>query len=207
VSDQSSSLRGTRSELNRLAIVVPRGVAASRRRGVAASRSPSPWRDFWATGTPSLEWHRDGRRQRIRTSDGAAGWTADAGRRATMNQRDEVMTHQERESDLWTITRPGVPLFMNVTLTIKPERRESFLAALRDILPAARAEPICIYLHVGQSVTEPDVFVLSEGWTDLVEYRDVVLRKPYFQTYLRISEDAYARPRVVLPLIPVEPDL
>lgn len=69
----------------------------------------------------------------------------------------------------------GVPLFMNVTLTVKPERRESFLTALRDVLPAVRAEPNCIYLHAGQSVTEPDVFVLSEGWGDLVEYRDVVL--------------------------------
>lgn len=123
-----------------------------------------------------------------------------------MTERDEVMTPQERESDLWTITRPGVPLFMNVTLTIKPERRESFLAALREVLPAARAEPNCIYLHVGQSLTEPNVFVLSEGWSDLVEYRDVVLQKPYFQNYLQISESAYARPRVVLPLTPVEPE-
>jgi hypothetical protein len=46
--------------------------------------------------------------------------------------------------------------------------------------------------------------VLSEGWKDLVEYRDVVLRKPYFQTYLQISESAYARPRIVVPLTPVE---
>jgi hypothetical protein len=48
--------------------------------------------------------------------------------------------------------------------------------------------------------------VLSEGWSDLVEYRDVVLQKPYFQTYLQISESSYARPRIVLPLTPVEPD-
>ena len=32
----------------------------------------------------------------------------------------------------------------------------------------------------------------------------MVLRKPYFQTYLQISENAYARPRVVTPLIPVQ---
>lgn len=72
------------------------------------------------------------------------------------------------------------------------------------MLPAARAEPNRIYLHVGQSMTDPNVFVLSEGWHDLAEYRDVVLRKPYFQKYLRISESAYARPRVVMPLTSIE---
>lgn len=117
-----------------------------------------------------------------------------------MSEYDDVTWR----SDLLAITQPGVRLFMNVTLTIKPESRESFLPALRDVLSAARAEPTCIYLHAGESVAEPNVFVLSEGWQDLVEYRDVVLRKPYFQTYLQISESAYARPRVVVPLSPVE---
>lgn len=64
----------------------------------------------------------------------------------------------------------------------------------------------CMYLHVGRSVTEPSVFILSEGWRDLVEYRDVILQKPYFQAYLQISESVYARPRVTQPLIPVEED-
>jgi quinol monooxygenase YgiN len=121
-----------------------------------------------------------------------------------MNEHDDVTTRQERESDLWTITEPGVPLFMNNTLTIKPEHRESFLTALREVLPAAQAEPGCIFLRVGQSMTEPDVFVLSERWRDLVEYRDVILRKPYFKTYLQLSESAYAKPRSVVLLIPVD---
>lgn len=95
---------------------------------------------------------------------------------------------------------------MNVTLTIKPERLEQFLAALRDVLPAALAEPACIYLHAGQSVTESNVFILSEGWRNLVEYRDVILQKPYFQAYLQISESAYAKPRITQPLIPVQTD-
>jgi quinol monooxygenase YgiN len=97
-----------------------------------------------------------------------------------------------------------VPLFMNVTLTIRPECLESFLAALHEVLPTARAEPGCLFLHAGQSATDPDVFVLAEGWRDLAEYRDVVLRQPYFQTYLQISESAYARPRVVTPLVPIQ---
>jgi quinol monooxygenase YgiN len=124
-----------------------------------------------------------------------------------MNQDDGVMTPGERESELWKVTQPGTRLFMNNTLTIKPERREEYLAALRKVLPAARAEPDCLYLHVGESVAEPGVFVLSEGWKDLAEYRDVILHKPYFQEYLRVSESAYARPRIVVPLTPVDPDL
>lgn len=122
-----------------------------------------------------------------------------------MSEQDDVTGPQQRVADLWATTQPGIPMFMNVTLTIQPERREEFLAALREVLPSARAEPNCIYLHVGQSMTEPDVFVLSEGWHDLVEYRDVVLAKPYYRKYLQISEGAYAQPRVVVPLTPVEP--
>ncbi len=57
-----------------------------------------------------------------------------------------------------------------------PERLAEYLAALREVLPAARASPSCIYLHVGQSMTEPGVFVLSEGWKDRVEYRDTILQ-------------------------------
>lgn len=44
---------------------------------------------------------------------------------------------------------------------------------------------------------DPTVFVLSEGWRDLVEFRDVVLQKDYYREYVRISEDAYAAPRIV----------
>lgn len=121
-----------------------------------------------------------------------------------MNESNHVTTARERESEFQTITEPGIPLVMNVTLTIKGERREEFLAALREVLPRARAEESCVYLHAGESAAEPGVFVLSEAWTDLVEYRDVVHRKPYFRKYLEISESAYARPRVVVPLIPVE---
>jgi len=123
-----------------------------------------------------------------------------------MTEPDDVTASRAWEPGLRSISQPGVPLFMNVTLTINPERLEQFVAALRDVLPAARAEPACIYLHAGQSVTEPNVFILSEGWRDLVEYRDVILRKPYFHAYLRISESAYAKPRVTQPLIPVQTD-
>lgn len=121
-----------------------------------------------------------------------------------VNESDNATTARERGSAFQTMNEPGVPLFMNVTLTIKAERREEFLAALREVLPRARAEESCVYLHVGESAAEPGVFVLSEAWKDLAEYRDVILRKPYFRKYLEISESAYARSRTVVPLSPVE---
>lgn len=62
---------------------------------------------------------------------------------------DVVAPPEETATDLWAITEPGIPLFMSNTLTIKPERVEEYLAALREVLPAARAEPNCIYLNVG----------------------------------------------------------
>ena len=123
-----------------------------------------------------------------------------------MTEPDDITASRAWEPGLRSISQPGVPLFMNVTLTISPQRLEQFLAALRDVLPAARAEPTCIYVHAGRSVTDPNVFILSEGWRDLVEYRDVILQKPYYQAYLRVSESAYAKPRVTQPLTPVEED-
>ena len=123
-----------------------------------------------------------------------------------MTEPGDVTASRAWGPGLRSVREPGVPLLMNVTLTINPERLEQFLAALRAVLPAARAEPTCIYLHASHSVTDSNVFILSEGWSDLVEYRDVILRKPYFQAYLQISESTYARPRVTQPLIPVRTD-
>jgi quinol monooxygenase YgiN len=122
-----------------------------------------------------------------------------------MSEGDAITTPGVRDSDPFTSTEPGIPLYMNVTLTIKPERLGEYLAALREALPAARAEPNCIYLHVGQSITEPGVFVLSEAWKDRVEYRDTILPKSYYQANLQISESTYAQPRRTVLLTPVEP--
>ncbi len=54
-------------------------------------------------------------------------------------------------------------------------------------------------------MTDPNVFVVSEGRSDLAEYRDVVRHRPYFQKYLQASEAAYAKDRVAAVLTPIEP--
>jgi quinol monooxygenase YgiN len=111
-----------------------------------------------------------------------------------MSEHDDVTSPERR-----------TPAFGTITQTIKPESMETFLAALREFLPQARAEAANLYLHVGQSVADPNVFVVSEGWSDLAEYCDVVMHRPYFQKYLQTREAAYAKDRVVAVLTPIEP--
>ena len=54
-----------------------------------------------------------------------------------MTEPHDATASRAWEPGLRSISEPGVPLFMNVTLTINPERLEQFLAALRGVLPAA----------------------------------------------------------------------
>jgi len=118
-----------------------------------------------------------------------------------MTEPVDVSRLKDQETALWEITEPGIPLYMNVTLTIEPEHLESYVAALREVLPLTRAEPTCLYLNVGRSMVDPGVFILSEGWRDLVEYRDTVRQKPYFQKYVAVVERVQARPHVTVPLV------
>lgn len=68
-----------------------------------------------------------------------------------MTEPDDVTPSRAWEPGLRAISRPGVPLFMNVTLTINPERLEQFLAALRDVLPTARpSRPASTCMPAGQ---------------------------------------------------------
>jgi quinol monooxygenase YgiN len=95
------------------------------------------------------------------------------------------------------------PLVMNVTLVIEPEHREQYLSALREVLPPARAEAACVHLDVGEVADRPGTFVLFEHWRSAKEYVEEILRLPYFQRYLEITEPLYAVPRTVLVLTPV----
>lgn len=98
------------------------------------------------------------------------------------------------------------PFTMSVTLTIQPERREEFLGALDAVLGPARAEPGCVFLHVGESTERRGTFVLFERWRDPQGYFEEILRRAHFQQYLATSEAAYATPRVVVLLDPAGPE-
>jgi quinol monooxygenase YgiN len=98
------------------------------------------------------------------------------------------------------------PFTMLVTLFIKPECREEYLEALHEVLPPARAEPACVSLRVHEVLGEPGTIVLVEDWRDRDEYVQEVMRRDYFQRYLKLSEPMYAKPRVVTLLCPIAPD-
>ena len=97
-----------------------------------------------------------------------------------------------------------VPITAMVTLYIAPEHREAFLEALHGLLPQARQEPGCHFVHAHEVADEPGTFVLLEHWRDLEEYRDEVLQKDYFTAYLAASEAMYAKPRVITMLNPID---
>jgi quinol monooxygenase YgiN len=99
----------------------------------------------------------------------------------------------------------GKAFTMQVTLSIRPELHEEYLTALREVLVSARQEPACIFLYASEPAGEHGTIILFERWRDPDEYVNEILHRDYFQRYLRLSEPAYAAPRVVVRLDPIEP--
>ncbi len=97
------------------------------------------------------------------------------------------------------------PFTMSVTLTIQPERREEFLGALDAVLGPARAEPGCVFLHVGESTERRGTFVLFERWRDRQEYFEEILRRAHFQQYLALVRPRTQRPAWSCSWIPRDP--
>lgn len=97
------------------------------------------------------------------------------------------------------------PFTMLVTLFIKEESRDEYLEALHEVLPRARQEPGCLFLHANEAVEEPGRIILFEHWRDQDEYVNEILERDYFKRYLAASESMYAAPRVVLQLDPIDP--
>ena len=88
-------------------------------------------------------------------------------------------------------------LIMQNTLVIKPEVREAYLAALRTVLPQARALPGNRVVEVGESIETPGTFHLFERWRSGTQYLHEYLQLPFYQNYLAETEDMYAEPRQV----------
>ena len=56
------------------------------------------------------------------------------------------------------------PFGLMVTIHIKPEQREAFIALARTTATATLAEPGCIDYRFEQAMTDPNRFVLIEAW-------------------------------------------
>jgi quinol monooxygenase YgiN len=82
---------------------------------------------------------------------------------------------------------------------IKPELRDDYLAALREFLILVRQEPGCIFLYASEAADEPGTIVVFERFRDPDEFNEI-LQRGYAQRYLKLSESAYAAPRVVVRL-------
>ena len=93
---------------------------------------------------------------------------------------------------------------IQVTLFIKPELRDEYLAALREFMVLARQEPGCIFLYASEAADEHGTIVVFERFRDPDEFNEI-LQRDYAQRYLKLSESAYAAPRVIVRLDPIEP--
>jgi quinol monooxygenase YgiN len=98
----------------------------------------------------------------------------------------------------------GKAFTLQVTMFIKPELRDEYLAALREFLVLARQEPGCIFLYASEAVDERGKIVVFERFRDPDEFNEI-LQRDYAQRYLKLSESAYAAPRVIVRLDPIEP--
>lgn len=89
-------------------------------------------------------------------------------------------------------------------MVIKPELRDEYLAALREFMVRARQEPGCIFLYASEAADDPGTIVIFESFRDPDEFSEM-LQRDWAQRYLKLSESAYAAPRVMVRLNPVEP--
>jgi quinol monooxygenase YgiN len=98
----------------------------------------------------------------------------------------------------------GEAFTLQVTMFIKPELRDEYLAAQREFLVLARQEPACIFLYASEAADERGTIVVFERWRDPSEFNEM-LQRDYAQRYMKLGESAYAAPRVIVRLDPIEP--
>jgi quinol monooxygenase YgiN len=98
----------------------------------------------------------------------------------------------------------GKGLTLQVTMVIKPELRAEYLAALREFMVHARQEPGCIFLYASEAADQPGTIVIFESFADQDQFNEI-LQRDYAQRYLKLSETAFAAPRVITRLDPIEP--
>jgi quinol monooxygenase YgiN len=116
------------------------------------------------------------------------------------------MRRDFKESIAMTEAMPqvtGGELMMSNTLVVHPDHREGYLDELRKVLPLARRLDGCMFLEVGEIVESPGTFVLTERWRNGAEYVNEYLALPFYQEYLRNTEQMYAAPRDVVVLVAV----
>ena len=74
-------------------------------------------------------------------------------------------------------------LIVHVRAMIKPESREAFLAAVREVITRTRREPGALSYSCYEDVLEPNLFIFHEEWRSERDLDDH-LAQPYTQALL-----------------------
>ena len=74
-------------------------------------------------------------------------------------------------------------LIIHVRTVIKPESREAFLAAAREVIAQTRREPGSLSYSCYEDIAEPNVFIFYEEWRAQADI-DAHLAQPYTQGLL-----------------------
>jgi quinol monooxygenase YgiN len=88
-------------------------------------------------------------------------------------------------------------LIIHVRAIIKPESREAFLTAARDVIAQTREEPGSLSYSCYEDISEPNVFVFYEEWRAQADI-DAHLAKPYTQALLAAAADWVSAPPIMM---------
>lgn len=80
-----------------------------------------------------------------------------------------------------------------VSLSVRPERREEFVAALLGTVAPSRAAPGNLVFDVYEDVNDPNTLVILERWTSVVAH-EAHLTQPYNEPLNAIFEQSLAAP-------------
>ena len=88
-------------------------------------------------------------------------------------------------------------LIIHVRAVIKPESRETFLAAAREVIAQTRREPGSLSYSCYEDIAEPNVFIFYEEWRTQADI-DAHLAQPYTQALLTAATQWVVTPPAIM---------
>ena len=89
------------------------------------------------------------------------------------------------------------PLALVITLHVKEERVDEFLALLEPVLDAMRHEPTFINTVLHRDGAHPNRFLLYETWADREDLVEVQMKREYRTAYVAALDEMLAETRDV----------
>lgn len=94
------------------------------------------------------------------------------------------------------------PFGLIVTILIKPDQRDAFIALARKTAKSTLAEPGCLIYRFEQDIMNPDCFILIEEWKHAKALREH-FQFPHTQAILAFMRDHSQVPPQMRPTSPV----